>query len=68
MSDFLEKTKALRPDIGDWVVHFTKGSWAEGREALWPFVTFERIHKMEGHGTSDERMVRQLKDLFGATD
>jgi hypothetical protein len=34
MGDFLEKAKALRPDISDWVVHFTKGSRAEAREAL----------------------------------
>lgn len=34
MGDFLEKAKKLRPDISDWVVHFTKGSWAEGRAAL----------------------------------
>ena len=34
MSEFLEKAKALRPDISDWVVHFTKGSSAEARGAL----------------------------------
>ena len=34
MGDFLEKAKKLRPDISDWVVHFTKGSPAEAREAL----------------------------------
>lgn len=34
MNEFLAKVKSLRPDISDWVVHFTQGSADEAKEAL----------------------------------
>ena len=34
MSEFLEHTKKLRPDLSDWVVHYTKGPVEEAKEAL----------------------------------
>lgn len=34
MSEFLERAKKLRPDLSDWVVHYTKGLNEEAREAL----------------------------------
>ena len=34
MSDFLQKMKLLRPDLSDWVVHYTKGKPDEAKTAL----------------------------------
>jgi hypothetical protein len=34
MSEFLDQVKKLRPDISDWVVHFTQGQPEEAKESL----------------------------------
>jgi hypothetical protein len=34
MSAFLERAKKLRPDLSDWVVHYTKGPADKAKEAL----------------------------------